>query len=73
MKCVQCGILGSDKNWKYCSVQCRNESVSKYKRNTHKRTFKICTKCGKSYTVKNSQSKRSKFCSNDCKYMRHRK
>lgn len=72
MKCKNCGTIGDDKNWKYCSIQCRNETVSTFPRNTHRQTFKICAKCGKSYKVKNSQALRSRYCSNVCKYERNK-
>jgi hypothetical protein len=67
MKCHECGKVGSDTNWKYCSIACRNKAVARLPRGDCYKSHMSCSQCSKSYLVKNSQVKRSKFCSRQCR------
>ncbi len=66
MKCLRCDKVIPVYNWKYCSIECRNKTVSKVPRGTSRRTNMVCRECGTFYLVRNSQKHRSKYCSKKC-------
>jgi hypothetical protein len=66
MKCIECGKIGPDTNWKYCSRACKCKGIAKLPRGDHKQTYMICLECGGKYCVVNSRVKKTKFCSKSC-------